>query len=58
MQHTHACRSPALQHLDFALFSLLLSSAAANRFVDVGGLFVLLYAGFWLVHLDNADACA
>jgi hypothetical protein len=50
-----ACRSPEMQHFDFFLFSILFSSSVARQYFDVGALFVVFYACFYLLDLSKHE---
>ncbi len=57
MRDMPQCRSSELQHLDLVVFSVLFASSVACQYFDVGALFVLLYASFYLLQLEK-HACA
>ena len=47
-----------MQHFDFFLFSILFSSSVARQYFDVGALFVVFYACFYLLDLSKHEhAC-
>ena len=52
---TNTCRSHELEHLDFCIFSLLLSRCVAYSYFDVGAFFVLFYIAFYVLHVTRDD---
>jgi hypothetical protein len=49
------CRSPDLLRFDFFLFSILFSSSIACKYIDVGGLFLVFYACFYVLDLTKPE---